>query len=119
MDQADAPDILETLYTMRRALAEAASLIRHAAIADARETRGAQGALKAAQRRLTAPTARPPTSPAIVAVWRHEMRGVVSAMVGWGHVLALRAKDEATRFRALEAIERNAKQLRGHPLDLG
>jgi hypothetical protein len=119
MDQAEAPDILETLNAMRRALAEVDSLIRQAPIADARETRGALGALTAAERRLTAPFAHPPGDPAVVAAWRHEMRGVASAMVGWGHVLALRAQDEATRFRALEAIERNAKQLQGCPLDPG
>ena len=119
MDEAGASEILETLNTMRRALADVVSLIRQAAIADARETRAALGALTAAERCLTAASTQPPAHPAVVAAWRHEMRGVASAMVGWGHVLALRAQDEATRLRALEAIERNTKHLRACPLDLG
>jgi hypothetical protein len=32
-------------------------------------------------------------------------------MVGWSKVLVLRGANEATRCRALEAIERNAKLL--------
>jgi hypothetical protein len=119
MDQ-EAPEILETLDTMRRGLAEVAALIRQATGADrARETRAVQRALVAAKRHLTAPSAHLPGDPAIVEAWLHEVRGSVNAMVGWGQVLALRAHDEATWLRALEAIERNAKLLRGWPIDPG
>jgi hypothetical protein len=56
--------------------------------------------------------AAPLSAPAdIVAVWLHDVRGWVNSMVGWSKVLVLRGANEATRCRALEAIERNAKLL--------
>jgi hypothetical protein len=42
--------------------------------------------------------------------WRHDLRTHVAAIAGWAVVLGQR-RDEATRLRAIDAIERNAKAL--------
>ena len=44
-----------------------------------------------------------------VATASHELRGPLNAMVGWVHVLSSGATDEATRARALAAIDRSVK----------
>jgi hypothetical protein len=44
--------------------------------------------------------------------WRHDLRMYVAAMAGWSVILGQR-QEEATRLRATETIERNAKALSG------
>jgi two-component system CheB/CheR fusion protein len=45
-----------------------------------------------------------------VATASHELRGPLNAMVGWVHVLSNEATDDATRARAMAAIDRSIKQ---------
>jgi two-component system CheB/CheR fusion protein len=56
-----------------------------------------------------------------VATASHELRGPLNAMVGWIHVLSNDTTDEATRARALAAIDRSIKaqsRLVGELLDV-
>jgi PAS domain S-box-containing protein len=45
-----------------------------------------------------------------LAMLSHELRTPISAILGWAQVLTKIARDEETRGRALESIERNARQ---------
>ena len=44
-----------------------------------------------------------------LATLSHELRTPLNALLGWMHVLKMPTADEATRKRALESIERNAR----------
>ena len=44
-----------------------------------------------------------------LATLSHELRTPLNALLGWMHVLKMPTADEATRTRALESIERNAR----------
>ena len=44
-----------------------------------------------------------------LATLSHELRTPLNALLGWMHILKMPSVDEATRWRALESIERNAR----------
>jgi PAS domain S-box-containing protein len=49
------------------------------------------------------------TKDEFLALLSHELRTPLSAIVGWAHMLRTAELDEATRARAIETIDRNAK----------
>jgi PAS domain S-box-containing protein len=49
------------------------------------------------------------TKDEFLALLSHELRTPLSAIVGWAHMLRTSELDEATRARAIETIDRNAK----------
>ena len=49
------------------------------------------------------------TKDEFLALLSHELRTPLSAIVGWAHMLRTSELDEATRVRAIETIDRNAK----------
>ena len=51
------------------------------------------------------------TAPAALAVWLHDLRSPVTAIMGWAQMLGLPG-DPAIHARAVEAIDRNTKLLR-------
>jgi hypothetical protein len=106
-------EVPETLDRLGRALADVVALVEQAAGTEhvAGLIRTAHGALRAATRRLMGPSLGAPADPDTVVTWLHEVSGLVNGIVGWSWVLGRRDPDEATRVRAVEAIERNAKLL--------
>lgn len=60
---------------------------------------------------LAGPAGSPGTrDPETLRHWLHELRTPVTAIAGWVHMLD-EVPREATRIRATDAIERNAKRL--------
>jgi signal transduction histidine kinase len=73
--------------------------------------RAAGRTLEAAARPLAGPAGAPGArAPEATRQWLHELRTLVTAITGWARMLG-EVPLEATRIRATEAIERNAKRL--------
>jgi hypothetical protein len=104
-------ELAETLDGLRRPLADVFVLVGRIT-GDEHLTRELSAAHEALGRVADGLRDAPPNAPAdIAAVWLHDVCGWVNSMVGWSKVLVLRRANEATRLRAVEAIERNAKLL--------
>lgn len=110
MDARDLPDPLDRLG---HALADAEDIVGQGESAERDRLRGlirsAREALRATANALPKRAADSSAAlpSATVAAWIHGLRGPVTAIVGWAHILR-ETPDEDRRGRAVHGIERNA-----------
>jgi signal transduction histidine kinase len=105
---------VETLEHVGRVLTRIVRLIEVAGGAEREHLAGPIGAVLeahgAAIRGMAAAGWTAP-DPQGIASWLHDLRNLVNGLLGWAHVLGRVTRDEATRLRAAEAIDRTAKLL--------
>jgi hypothetical protein len=108
----DKAELAETLDGLRRPVADVFVLVGRITGSEhvARELSAAHETLGLVAQGFRAA---PPSAPTdIAAVWLHDVCGWVNSMLGWSKVMVVGRANEATRLRAVEAIERNAKLLK-------